>query len=195
MTNKEASEELKEEFEIFKTYIRKADWDNPNEELKKIIEANTMAIEVLGQQPCEDCISRKEAIKEFQVYREYDSNRTNDDWVDRIELVLADLPSVTPIISQKETVEDCISRADVLALAEKGTLVSNGNYKSVCKAINELPSVQSTRPKGKWLAAENEEMNIVGYYCSSCDLPMETEDKTAFCPNCGVRMAESEDKE
>lgn len=37
--------------------------------------------------------------------------------------------------------EDCISRADVLALAEKGTLVSNGNYKSVCKAIKALPSV------------------------------------------------------
>ena len=89
MTNKEASEELKEEFEIFKNCIKKSDWENPDEELRKIIEANTMAIEVLGQQPC----------------------------------------------------EDCVSRADVLALAEKGTLVSNGAYKSVCKAINELPSV------------------------------------------------------
>ena len=44
--------------------------------------------------------------------------------------------------------EDCISRADVLALAEKGTLVSNGNYKSVCKAINDLPSVT---PKAEWI--------------------------------------------
>lgn len=51
---------------------------------------------VLEQQPCEDCISREDAIKEFQVYREYSSNRTHDDWVDRIELVLTDLPSVTP---------------------------------------------------------------------------------------------------
>lgn len=93
------------------------------------------------QQPCEDCISREDAIKEFQVYREYDSNRTNDDWVDRIELVLTDLPSVQPI-----------------------------------------------RPKGKWMATEDEEMNIVGYYCSSCDLPMETEEKTPFCPICGARM-------
>ena len=47
MTPQEASEELKEEFEIFKDGISKADWDNPNEELKKIIEANTMAIKVL----------------------------------------------------------------------------------------------------------------------------------------------------
>ena len=41
--------------------------------------------------------------------------------------------------------EDCISRADILALAEKGTLVSNGNYQAVCKAINGLPSVQPQR--------------------------------------------------
>lgn len=47
MTIEEVRDELKEEFEIFKTCIHKADWDNPNEELKKVIEANTMAIEVL----------------------------------------------------------------------------------------------------------------------------------------------------
>jgi hypothetical protein len=46
---------------------------------------------------------------------------------------------------EQQPCEDCISRDDVLALAEKGTLVSNGNYTSVCKAINELPSVT---PKG-----------------------------------------------
>ena len=58
MTPQEASEELKEEIEIFKNCIRPADWENPDEELAKIIEANTMAIELLGQQPCDDCISR-----------------------------------------------------------------------------------------------------------------------------------------
>jgi len=40
------------------------------------------------------------------------------------------------------TDEDCISRKAVLDLAKKGVLVSNGNYKAVCKAINELPSVK-----------------------------------------------------
>lgn len=33
-----------------------------------------------------------------------------------------------------------ISRADVLALAESGRLVSNGNYKSVVSAINAIPA-------------------------------------------------------
>lgn len=49
MTREEASEELKQEFEIFKNSINPTDWENPNEELRKIIEANTMAIEVLEQ--------------------------------------------------------------------------------------------------------------------------------------------------
>lgn len=39
------------------------------------------------------------------------------------------------------TMNDCISRQAVLGLAEKGILVGNHNYKSVCNAINELPSV------------------------------------------------------
>ncbi len=47
MTPQEASEELKEEFEIFKNCINKADWENPDEELRKIIEANSMAIKAL----------------------------------------------------------------------------------------------------------------------------------------------------
>lgn len=47
-------------------------------------------------QPCGDCIGREDAIKEFQVYREYSSNMTNNDWVNRIETVLKNLPSVTP---------------------------------------------------------------------------------------------------
>ena len=37
----------------------------------------------------------KDAIKEFQPYRKYSSNRTNSEWVDRIEDVLKMLPSVT----------------------------------------------------------------------------------------------------
>ncbi len=41
----------------------------------------------------DDTISRREAIEAFQPYNEYESNRSNKDWVRRIELVLGDLPS------------------------------------------------------------------------------------------------------
>lgn len=51
------------------------------------------------------------------------------------------------------------------------------------------------QPKiGKWLAVENEDMETVGYYCSECDLPLETEERTPFCPCCGAKMAESGEK-
>lgn len=39
------------------------------------------------------------------------------------------------------TNKEAIYRQDVLDLAKKGVLISNGSYKSVCKAINELPPV------------------------------------------------------
>lgn len=100
MTNKEASEELKEEFEIFKTCIHKADWDNPNEELKKVIEANTMAIEVLGQQPCDDAVSR-EAVNELidELARAISDERcfmSRGRATSTIMQDILDLPSVTP---------------------------------------------------------------------------------------------------
>ena len=43
-----------------------------------------------------DLISRQAAIDAFKPYADYESNRTNADWVRRIELVLHDLPSAQP---------------------------------------------------------------------------------------------------
>ena len=67
-------------------------------------EALDMAIKALEQQPCEDAISRQEAISAIQD--EYYADAVGIDIVD----IIANLPSVTPTISEKETVEDCISR-------------------------------------------------------------------------------------
>lgn len=57
-------------------------------------------------------------------------------------------------------------------------------------AIKAIPAAE---PKeGHWIGIENEEMETIGYYCSKCDLPMETEEQTDYCPNCGARMVESQ---
>lgn len=40
-----------------------------------------------------DLISRKTAINEFKPYAEYESNRTNKEWVRRICTILNNLPS------------------------------------------------------------------------------------------------------
>lgn len=92
MTPQEASEELKEEFEIFKNCIKKADWENPDEELKKIIEANTMAIEILRQQPSEERIV--EWKKDFKEYVNL-LTMPRDDYNGIMEYI-DELPSVTP---------------------------------------------------------------------------------------------------
>jgi rubrerythrin len=58
------------------------------------------------------------------------------------------------------------------------------------EVIVEAIEALSAKPQkmGRWLAVENEDMETVGYYCSECDLPMETEEQTSFCPNCGAKM-------
>lgn len=86
-------------------------------------EALDMAIKALGAQEIRCDSNMEEVAKSF---------------IEDVETVKDQLDG--------QPCEDCIRRSDVLALAEKGALVSNGNYQAVCKAINELPSV---KPKGE----------------------------------------------
>ena len=87
MTKEEATEILKEKrFEI-NTRI------NGETQYSKALE---IAIKALEQEPCEDAISRQEAVEAFQMFREYESNRSNKGWVNRIETVLNQLPPVNP---------------------------------------------------------------------------------------------------
>ncbi len=72
-----------------------SDW-HVLEAYQKHIEALEMVIKALEQGLCEDAISRQNAIEAFQIFREYESNRSNKEWVDRIETVLNQLPPVNP---------------------------------------------------------------------------------------------------
>ena len=46
--------------------------------------------------PCDDAVSRQAAVEAFQMFREYESNCSNEGWVNRIETVLNQLPPVNP---------------------------------------------------------------------------------------------------
>mgnify|MGYP007115372865 CR=1 FL=1 len=55
------------------------------------------AIKALEQHPCEDCISREEVISEIDRYIDKaQSTGTRDDFISFQELVVKQLPSVTP---------------------------------------------------------------------------------------------------
>ena len=87
--------------------------------------------------------------------------------------------------------ENVISRQGVLDLAKKGILVSNGNYKSVCKAINELPSVKPTKT-GHWSHDGSHWKNR--FICSECGYKL-FDKPTNYCPNCGRCMVEPQESE
>jgi hypothetical protein len=125
MTNKEAKDVLQEQID---RYGQEYDAEG--------IEALEIAINVLEQQSCEDCISREAAI---DVVRK---------WFDKIQLNgdicldgIRSLPSVTPKAS-----EDCISREAIYeALSEwdEQDVYLPYHFKEL---VAELPSVM---PKGE----------------------------------------------
>ncbi len=51
-----------------------------------------------------------------------------------------------------------------------------------------MSNIQPKPKMGRWLAVDNEDMYTVDYFCSECDLPLETAERTPFCPNCGEKM-------
>lgn len=82
---------------------------------------------------------------------------------------------------------NAISRQAAIDAMREETCLSCWDAKYI---LEHLPSV-STEKIGRWIATENEEMEIDGYYCSNCDLPMETEERTEYCPNCGAKMEQT----
>lgn len=70
------------------------------------------------------------------------------------------------------TNKETIYRQDVLDLAKKGILVSNGNYESVCKAINELPPVNPIEPCGDAIGRA-EAIKIASGYCHPSNVAKE----------------------
>lgn len=102
----------------------------------------------------------------------------------------------------KENKMDVISRQDAMDLVKhrmehnpmKSVEFIQGLQDAYLRVINDLNALPSVQRKGKWIGVEDESYNIVGHYCSNCDLPMETEEPTNYCPNCGADMRGEEDE-
>lgn len=89
MTNEEAIKELKDASD---SEVRYGDTYNHYYEIMKRVEAFDMAIKLLEQQSCEDCISRAETLRHGRLIYDDDGKGYVAVRVDEI----IDLPSVTP---------------------------------------------------------------------------------------------------
>jgi len=144
-------------------------------------EAEEMAIKALSVEPCEDAISRQAVINGVDNYIEKaQSTSVIDDFISFEELVVKSLPPVTPI---PNWCASCKHNNDA-----DNEVCLECEYDGLTRGSTRYESVLSQPKIGRWLAVENEDMETVGCYCSECDLPLETEERTPFCPNCGAKM-------
>ena len=111
---------------------------------------------------------------------------------------------------EKEPCDDCISREYLINKIGsvdglEGVENSNLFAKHYMDIVKGAPLVQPTRPTGKWEYVQYDyNPNIGNWHCSECrNIVIECANKNEeggipkykYCPNCGARMAESEDKE
>lgn len=128
------------------------------------------AIKTLEQEPCEDAISRADAVKVASGY----CNPAN------IAEELAKLPPVQPKPKVGCTCDQIKWERD-MAIAQ----------------LNELGYGLGEKPKvGHWILLD--ECANSGYYCSECRKKVgkegwsNTVKKIKYCPNCGAKMVEVE---
>ena len=98
---------------------------------------------------------------------------------------------------EQQSCEDCISRE---AVDEYITNLLSGylydeertRLEDLTAYIWELPSVQPTRPKGRWIDIQYFEADDTYYRpkCPFCNA--EPKEYSKFCPNCGADMTELE---
>lgn len=151
MTREEAKTEIEEEFKIFlegtalddKKRLKKA--MKENEELRKIVEANKMAIKALEIESCDDAISRQYLLDNCVM----DKVTMPYVPINRIEYA----PSVNPV-----PCEDAISRQAVLDIID-----SDWKYEGMEQYIDNLPSV-NPQQKTCWIPVSEGLPEMVEFY-------------------------------
>ena len=139
-------------------------------------------------EPCDDAISRLDALKEMQTYYD-DCAQTSEYTRLGFETAIDVVKSLPPINPQEPK------------YCDRNICVSN-EYNGI--GCNECEVTKSQKPKtGHWIAIDEEphedyECDNCGYTISTYTANIEPHTEYKYCPNCGCRMVEpqeSEDKE
>lgn len=94
--------------------------------------------------------------------------------------------------------EDCVSRKEVIDIinfedkwlfdAKSHNADTKIAFSGLNSRVKDLPSVQSTRPTGRWIDIQYFK-NDDTYYRPKCPFcSIEPKEYSNFCPNCGARM-------
>ena len=91
----------------------------------------------------------------------------------------------------QEPCNDAISREDVINLKWQGEASEEflEGYASAIEDARVLPSVTPQEKTGHWIQ-ENSVLR-----CSICDIGVARYNKYPYCPNCGARMVEPQERE
>lgn len=101
---------------------------------------------------------------------------------------------------EQESCEESVSRQAVLNKIHEHWLNSTVAYRIIERLsddIKTLPSVKPQERTGHWIGIDEEphedyECDKCGYVVSTFTENIEPHTKYKYCPNCGVKMAESE---
>lgn len=100
------------------------------------------------------------------------------------------------LISRQAAI-DTIENTDWYHLNAKGEMVSGANsaghqawYKAddIYKVLEELPSAQPERKKGRWNTDKESPEYATCSVCGHCDWDCTESEYFKYCPNCGAQM-------
>ena len=194
MTNEEAIKWLKVEASYIEEDVGSG---------KEILGAYDMAIEALEQEPCEDCVDKKELLKSIEVA--LDATNMNDEYSivlrNGLRLVKSFVDGKRPDyekvshLKKQQPCEDCISREAAIFLADglKDDLPDDDRLSDMVMSHNEgileyqtklslLPSVTPHPRMGEWMHPYKSD---IACECSECHIQMPITNYFNYCPSCG----------
>lgn len=166
MTREEAIKEINRVFEpAFANYI-----------IIALTEGATPSDKALKQQPCED----------------WHGVPSDEMTLEQARQAVKDLRKMLPEYLEQNPYEDVVSRKAVL---DQAVDYGSNTYLIPVNSVKALPPVNPQPKTGKWIEKwDSDHLVILAYECSKCGMMMNV-NTSHYCPNCGAKMAESEDKE